>query len=107
MLLHGFNVPEAFALAVPTDGLGISNSDEDQFGFTYLELDIYIAATDAGIEMKDSSLTTKIRRAIAARSFKRDNPRHINPLKGRRPEETDRIAQFHDKHDSERAERLP
>ena len=33
-------VPDSVVFAVPTDGLGISSSDEDQFGFSYLEFDI-------------------------------------------------------------------
>jgi len=35
-------VPSETVFAVPTDGLGISNSDEDQFGFSYLEFDIVL-----------------------------------------------------------------
>ena len=35
-------VPRETVFAVPTDGLGISNSDEDQFGFSYLEFDIVL-----------------------------------------------------------------
>lgn len=34
-------LPEKFWRVVPTDGLGISNSDEDQIGMSYLEWDIF------------------------------------------------------------------
>lgn len=34
------NLPEKFWRVTPTDGLGISNSDEDQLGMSYLEWDI-------------------------------------------------------------------
>ena len=37
-----YKVPASTVLATPTDGLGISNSDEDQFGFSYLEFDIVL-----------------------------------------------------------------
>ena len=33
-------VPSSIIEAVPTDGLGVSTSDEDQFGFSYLEFDL-------------------------------------------------------------------
>jgi len=35
-------VPQATVDAVPTDGLGISNSDSDQLGMSYLEFDILL-----------------------------------------------------------------
>ena len=40
MLAKMLNVPENTVNAVPTDGLGISNSDADQLGCSYLEFDI-------------------------------------------------------------------
>lgn len=36
------NLPEKFWRVTPTDGLGISKSDEDQLGMTYLEWDIVV-----------------------------------------------------------------
>ena len=33
-------VPQSIVEAKPTDGLGIANGDEDQFGFSYLEFDL-------------------------------------------------------------------
>jgi nicotinamide-nucleotide amidase len=71
-----------FGLAKPTDGLGISGSDEDQFGFSYLDLDIILANAEAGIswiqeEEEDSVFAGQYGRisdAINARSFKRNNP---------------------------------
>jgi len=41
-LARYLGVPEATWRAKPTDGLGIADSDEDQFGYTYLELDIML-----------------------------------------------------------------
>ena len=40
MLAKMLDVPQATVDAVPTDGLGISNSDADQLGMSYLEFDI-------------------------------------------------------------------
>ena len=40
MLAQMLGVPEATVNAVPTDGLGISNSDADQLGMSYLEFDL-------------------------------------------------------------------
>lgn len=42
MLAKMNGVPEEIWKAKPTDGLGIDNGDEAQFGFTYLELDIVL-----------------------------------------------------------------
>jgi len=42
MLAKIFGVPEETWRAKPTDGLGVANGDEDQFGFTYLELDLML-----------------------------------------------------------------
>ena len=39
-LAEYLGVPDSIVSAVPTDGLGIANGDEDQFGFSYLEFDI-------------------------------------------------------------------
>lgn len=40
LLAKELRVPEKFWRVTPTDGLGISNSDEEQLGMTYLEWDI-------------------------------------------------------------------
>ena len=40
MLAKMLGVPQATVEALPTDGLGISNSDADQLGCSYLEFDI-------------------------------------------------------------------
>lgn len=42
MLAQMLGVPQATVEAVPTDGLGISNSDADQLGMSYLEFDIIL-----------------------------------------------------------------
>jgi|TARA_B110000858_G_scaffold198444_1_gene265127 nicotinamide-nucleotide amidase len=42
MLAKMLGIPQATLDALPTDGLGISNSDADQLGMTYLEFDIIL-----------------------------------------------------------------
>lgn len=42
MLARLTNVPEETWRAKPTDGLGVSDSDETQFGMSYLELDLML-----------------------------------------------------------------
>lgn len=41
-LARYLDVPEATWRAKPTDGLGVSDGDEAQFGYTYLELDLML-----------------------------------------------------------------
>lgn len=42
LLAKEFGVPESIWRAKPTDGLGVDDGDEAQFGFTYLELDLML-----------------------------------------------------------------
>lgn len=84
-------VPQSVVEAVPTDGLGISNSDEEQFGFSYLELDIVMqslcevfyrdeiagintALTSLNIADEDMEKVKKILKRIKQSVFKRRNP---------------------------------
>jgi nicotinamide-nucleotide amidase len=41
-LAASYGIPDSTVRALPTDGLGISKGDEDQFGFSYLEFDIVL-----------------------------------------------------------------
>jgi NAD+ synthetase len=87
-----YQVPESTVFATPTDGLGISNGDEDQFGFSYLEFDIvlmklclaYRAFTNRQevlnyLQVPNSELATvnKILDRIRMSSFKRSNPYNL------------------------------
>lgn len=44
MLARMLGVPESIVKAKPTDGLGVDDGDEAQFGFSYLEFDIMLTA---------------------------------------------------------------
>jgi nicotinamide-nucleotide amidase len=68
-----------YALAIPTDGLGISTSDEEQFGFSYLELDIIVCSTILGglrnnIPTISDDRKDAIIRKIRSTDFKRRDP---------------------------------
>jgi len=86
-----YGVPESTVFATPTDGLGISNGDEDQFGFSYLEFDIVllklcqlerIINRNSLIEYlkvpdSDQAKVNKILDRIKSSSFKRRNPYNL------------------------------
>lgn len=94
-LAEVYGVPASTVFATPTDGLGISNGDEDQFGFSYLEFDIvlmklcmlignpsrqsmltYLDAPDS-----DAKTINRILDRIKGSSFKRQNPYNLeHPL---------------------------
>jgi NH3-dependent NAD+ synthetase len=88
-----YGVPESTVFATPTDGLGISNGDEDQFGFSYLEFDIVLmmlcsCATRLNnrnliieyLNVPDSELekVNRILDRIKGSAFKRQNPYNLD-----------------------------
>jgi nicotinamide-nucleotide amidase len=103
-LAEVYGVPASTVFATPTDGLGISNGDEDQFGFSYLEFDIILMSicskmsfvtTDQLLENlevpdSESDRVSKILNRIRMSSFKRRNPFNLtHPLQ---PERYDGLA---------------
>jgi len=86
-----YGVPASTVFAKPTDGLGISDGDEAQFGFSYLEFDIILmnlcalsesmSRDQVLLEMSvpDSDLSTvnRILDRIKNSSFKRQNPYNL------------------------------
>jgi len=81
-------VPQSIVTAKPTDGLGVANGDEDQFGFSYMEFDAVLFALIGNIkfsqELPDTQeLVAKVKQRIASTSFKRFNPLNLmHPLDG-------------------------
>jgi nicotinamide-nucleotide amidase len=88
-----YGVPESTVFATPTDGLGISAGDEDQFGFSYLEFDIVLmmlcsCATKLDnrnliieyLNIPDSELekVNRILDRIKGSAFKRQNPYNLD-----------------------------
>lgn len=90
-LAEYYQVPENTVMATPTDGLGISAGDEDQFGFSYLELDLILLTLCSGIQpytleniyntlnvpghlqLKVNTILKRIRNSV----YKRNNPCNI------------------------------
>lgn len=82
-LAQALGVPESILRATPTDGLGIANGDEDQFGFSYLEFDAVLLALLNGVEFSPSNSDTKqlvaeVKKRIGSTSFKRANPYNLD-----------------------------
>lgn len=90
-LAEMMGVPQSVVEATPTDGLGISKSDEDQFGFSYLEFDIVLqsmchlffrkevggintAITSLKVPEEDLDKVKRILKRIKGSIFKRNNP---------------------------------
>jgi len=86
-------VPDSVVFAVPTDGLGISSSDEEQFGFSYLEFDLALfkllenmdgvefeqsAADVAGFkDARDKVIVEEVANRIRNTTYKRYNPYNL------------------------------
>ena len=77
-------VPLSIIQATPTDGLGIANGDEDQFGYSYLEFDIVLLSLlnnvwcDAPQSARDTEIIYSVKNRISGTAFKRDNPHNMD-----------------------------
>jgi NAD+ synthase len=90
-LAEMFGVPSETVFAKPTDGLGISDGDEAQFGFSYLEFDLvllklcqadnlftYDDCMDyLAVPESDKPKVERILRRISMSTFKRTNPYNL------------------------------
>jgi nicotinamide-nucleotide amidase len=93
-----YGVPESTVFAKPTDGLGISDGDEDQFGFSYLEFDIVLMKLCQRPQLNRADMLdyldvpasdlikiNKILDRIKGSTFKRSNPYNLtHPLQTNR-----------------------
>jgi NAD+ synthase len=90
-------VPDSTVFARPTDGLGISNGDEEQFGFSYLEFDIVLLSLVTAVarhnlktadqillmlevDPSDQDTVTRVKKIldrIKSSTFKRANPYNL------------------------------
>jgi len=98
-LAEVYGVPASTVFAKPTDGLGISDGDEAQFGFSYLEFDIVLLLLCAKLDLQtrqqaleyllpgtaDIAKVNRILDRIAGSTFKRTNPYNLP-----HPQDTDR-----------------
>jgi len=76
-------VPESIILANPTDGLGVANGDEDQFGCSYLEFDIGLLSRCYGLDYQSNSKRMKdvfdiVDSRVGSTVYKRFNPSNLN-----------------------------
>lgn len=100
-LAEHLGVPRTIVEAVPTDGLGIANGDEDQFGFSYLEFDIALFSILRG-DVDQSKLTDEDRAivdAVADRvrstTYKRTNPFNLShPFDSVRYDELNKLDNY-------------
>ena len=89
-LAEYLGVPESIISAKPTDGLGVANGDEDQFGFSYLEFDIAMFSLfeNYDIELdddKDEAIVDDVKNRINSTVYKRLNPFNLDhPLDWKR-----------------------
>ena len=81
-LAEYLGVPQSIIDAVPTDGLGIANGDEDQFGFSYLEFDIALFTLIKGLSTADATeedltIINNVKQRIKSTVYKRANPYNL------------------------------
>lgn len=90
-------VPESIIKAVPTDGLGISSSDEDQFGFSYLHFDVVLLSLLDGTNLRpedvqDHKIVEDVKQKITNTIYKRTNPLNLpHPLYPERFEKMEQL----------------
>jgi NAD+ synthetase len=85
LIAEELGVPKSILNAVPTDGLGISNSDEDQLGVSYAEFDIALLGLISGLITNTTAMSTADKRKmqiiqsrLVASAYKRKNPYNID-----------------------------
>ena len=75
-------VPKSTIEAVPTDGLGIANGDEDQFGFSYLEFDVALFTLIKNLSLAnateaDLKIIESVKSRVSSTVYKRNNPYNL------------------------------
>lgn len=83
-LAEYLGVPDSIVKAKPTDGLGIANGDEDQFGFSYLEFDIALLTLIRGginldeLDEADKRVVEAVANRVRGTAYKRVNPLNLD-----------------------------
>lgn len=97
-LAEALGVPQSIVEAVPTDGLGIANGDEDQFGFSYLEFDLALfKLMRGGIDLdtlteEDKKIVQAVADRVRSTTYKRANPFNLtHPLDASRYEDLEQL----------------
>ena len=78
-------VPESILRATPTDGLGISDGDETQFGYTYAQLDLVLMDLLHEYNIythehtaEDKQIFELVKQRVGNSAFKRVNPVNVS-----------------------------
>lgn len=79
LIAKELGVPKSIIDAVPTDGLGITTSDEENLGFSYLHLDLTVHTLIGNISSDSINITTNpifqaVVDKVRSSAFKRTNP---------------------------------
>ena len=100
-LAEHLGVPRTIVEAVPTDGLGIANGDEDQFGFSYLEFDIALfSLLRGGVELdkltdEDRAIVDAVADRVRSTTYKRTNPFNLShPFDSVRYDELNKLDNY-------------
>ena len=94
-------VPQSIVEAKPTDGLGIANGDEDQFGFSYLEFDIALFSILRGdvdrtkLTDEDRAIVDAVADRVRSTTYKRTNPFNLShPFDSVRYDELNKLDNY-------------
>jgi nicotinamide-nucleotide amidase len=97
-LAEYLGVPQSIVEAKPTDGLGIADGDEDQFGFSYLEFDIALfSLMRGGVDMEslneqDKAIVQAVADRVRSTTYKRANPFNlVHPFDSSRYEDLEQL----------------
>ncbi len=97
-LAEYLGVPQSIVEAKPTDGLGIADGDEDQFGFSYLEFDIALfSLMRGGVDMEllneqDKAIVQAVADRVRSTTYKRANPFNlVHPFDSPRYEDLEQL----------------
>ena len=100
-LAEHLGVPRDIVEAVPTDGLGIANGDEDQFGFSYLEFDIALFSilrrevVEDELTDEDRAIVNAVADRVRSTTYKRTNPFNLDhPIDSSRYSELNKLDNY-------------
>ena len=100
-LAEHLGAPHEIVEAVPTDGLGIANGDEDQFGFSYLEFDIALFSilrrevNEDDLTDEDRAIVDAVADRVRSTTYKRTNPFNLDhPIDSSRYDELSKLDNY-------------
>ena len=101
LLAELLDVPDSIVSAKPTDGLGVANGDEDQFGFSYLEFDIALFSilrrevNEDELTDEDRAIVNAVADRVRSTTYKRTNPFNLDhPIDSSRYSELSKLDNY-------------